>query len=141
MRVIQPPFGKRIAKGGQGRTARVVVDVLQGDDIGVGGDNDFDRGGGTVIEPQDIAQDLARAAPRQVGVIGGKPQRFGIGGGCGDPQRDQEGKADFGASASTPAISLARRARIMRATWIIAIPRIRRLRGRNIHIVIAQTIV
>ncbi len=141
MRVIHAFLCQKVGQRRQRRAARVEIQILQDDHIGIRHSDHGHRGRHLrILPPQDIAQQKTRARARQLGVEGGDPERLGHSGQSQKAQPDNKDQARSGVSAETEATSRARRSRIMSAIRAMARPRMNMLNGKNIQSAIPQTI-
>jgi hypothetical protein len=71
--------GEGLLQAGQGGESRVPVHIGQKQDIGPGGGDDGNGGGGLRLAVGQIAGQKAGAVAAEIGVVGGDAQAFGRG--------------------------------------------------------------
>lgn len=131
--------GARRVEGGESRAGCVPVDIREHEDVGVCFGDDGEGGGDLgIVAFEDVAQEESGAVTAERGGEGGDAQGFGAGT-VRKGKRQRKGRQAWAELCCGVArAALSRCLEIMSATWLRAMPRIRRLAGRNAHAVTVQ---
>lgn len=124
-------FGEKCCKGAKRNGVQIVIEAQKKQNIGACADNCIAGGKDVGRGAADVAQQQAGAIATQIGVEDREAEGLGGGRGRGEDQADKCDQADQAVAKALPSESAKRRrlARIIRATRIMATPRIIRLTG------------